>query len=140
MLQARILLVFAALAMAPMLARAEERVAIKGYDPVAYFTEGKPTPGKSDIETSWQNSRWRFATETNRNLFASDPDKYAPQYGGYCALGMAAGGKYEVDPEQWTIVNGKLYLNYNRGSRNDFRKEVAANIKRADENWARLSQ
>jgi YHS domain-containing protein len=131
---------FAALLLLPMLALAEERVAIKGYDPVAYFTDGKPVAGKSDYEATWQGLRWRFATPAHRDAFATEPEKYAPQYAGYCALGMAMGVKYEIDPEQWTIVDGKLYLNYDRAGRDQFRKDLPTNIAKADSNWSKLER
>ncbi|HYZ40081.1 MAG TPA: YHS domain-containing (seleno)protein, partial [Stellaceae bacterium] len=97
-------------------ARSEEpKLSISGYDPVAYFTDGKPIPGKSEFEYLWHKLRWRFASEAHRESFAKDPDHYTPQYDGYCAMGMAgdeavAAHKDTVDPEAWAIVDGKLYL------------------------------
>src|SRR5215472_3709452 len=88
----------------------EARLSISGYDPVAYFTDGKPVQGKPDIETLWHRLRWRFANVSHRDLFAKDPDRYAPQYDGYCAMGVsgdAAAHKDTVDPTAWAIVNGK---------------------------------
>jgi hypothetical protein len=114
------------------------RLAIKGYDPVAYFTEGRPTPGLPAFEQVWENARWRFASAANRDRFTADPDRYAPQYGGYCAYGIANGARFEVDPEAWAIVDGKLYLNYSKGTLKDWASDRAANIKRADANWPTL--
>jgi YHS domain-containing protein len=96
---------------------AEPRLSISGYDPVAYFTDGKPVQGKADIEYLWHRSRWRFASSEHRDLFSKDPEHYAPQYDGYCAMGVtndAAAHKDTVDPQAWAIVDGKLYLVHNR--------------------------
>src|SRR5205814_6725016 len=119
---------------------AEARLAISGYDPVAYFTDGKPTPGKSEHEFVWHNARWRFASAEHRDLFARDPERYAPQYDGYCALGVrgvdiAPAHKDTVDPEAWAIVEGKLYLTHTKRSLERWREASAENIKRADEHW-----
>jgi len=127
-----------ALAVAP--ARADDaqksyRLAIKGYDPVAYFTEGKAVAGRPEFELVWNESRWRFASAAHRDRFRADADRYAPQYAGYCALGIAKGEKYEVDPKMWTIVDGKLYLNFDREIREDWRKHKIANIRKADSRW-----
>jgi hypothetical protein len=114
------------------------RVAIKGYDPVAYFTEGRPVPGKPDYQHVWQDAQWRFSSAANRDLFASSPDRYAPQYGGFCALGITNGMKAEVDPQAWTIVDGRLYLNYSQDARDRWRQNAMAHIKAADEKWTAL--
>ena len=86
--------------------------AIKGYDPVAYFTEGKPVEGSSDFTAEFDGATWYFASAQNRDAFVADPDKYAPQYGGYCAYAVANGSTAKIDPEAWSVVDGKLYLNY----------------------------
>jgi enamine deaminase RidA (YjgF/YER057c/UK114 family) len=121
-------------------ARSEEpKLSISGYDPVAYFTDGKPVPGKSEFEYSWHKLRWRFADGAHRELFVKDPDRYAPQYDGYCAMGAAAGEsahKDTVDPEAWAIVDGKLYLTHMRQGMETWRQNPAEYIKPADENWA----
>ena len=91
----------------------EPRLSISGYDPVAYFTDGRPVRGKADFEYVWRKLRWRFASGEHRDLFVKDPQRYAPQYDGYCAMGVAveaAAHKDTVDPEAWAIVDGKLYL------------------------------
>jgi hypothetical protein len=111
------------------------RLAIKGYDPVAYFSEGRPVQGTAEFEEVWERARWRFASAANRDRFKADPDRYAPQYAGYCAYGMAKGAKFEIDPEAWTIVDGKLYLNNSKDGRKDWAKARAENIKNADANW-----
>ena len=113
----------------------EDNIAIQGYDTVAYFTEGKPMKGNSDFEHSWQDARWHFASATNRDMFAANPDRYGPQYGGYCALGVSAGEVSDVDPEAFTIVDGKLYLNKGMKFRKMFREAPEALIGMADYNW-----
>src|SRR5262245_32720617 len=88
-------------------------LALKGYDVVAYFAQGKPVAGKKEFQYEWMGARWQFSSSANRDLFAANPDKYTPQYGGYCAYGVSEGHKAPIDPMVWKIVNGKLYLNYN---------------------------
>ena len=95
----------------------EPKLSISGYDPVAYFTDGRPVQGKADFEYVWRKLRWRFASGEHRDLFIKDPQQYAPQYDGYCAMGaadQAAAHKDTVDPEAWAIVDGKLYLVHTR--------------------------
>jgi enamine deaminase RidA (YjgF/YER057c/UK114 family) len=119
----------------------EARLAISGYDPVAYFTDSKPIRGQSEFEHQWRNARWRFASPAHRDLFARDPGRYAPQYDGYCAVGVtgvdfAAPHKDTVDPEVWTIVDGKLYLAHSRDPLwDEWREKAAEKIKHADESW-----
>ena len=121
-------------------ARSEEpKLSISGYDPVAYFSDGKPVQGKTEFEYSWHKLRWRFASGEHRESFAKDPDRYAPQYDGYCAMGAAAGEdahKDTVDPETWAIVDGKLYLTHMRQAMDGWRQDPAEYIKQADGNWA----
>jgi hypothetical protein len=131
-------LLVAALALVASFAAAQEKLAIKGYDPVAYFTDGKPTPGSTRHEAVWREATWRFASAEHRALFLKQPEAYAPQYGGYCAMGVAFGKKAEVDPEAWTIVDGKLYLNYDKAFREKWRAERTAMIKSADEKWREI--
>lgn len=112
-----------------------DKVAIHGYDTVAYFTEGKPMKGSNEFEHVWQDARWHFASATNRDLFTANPDRYAPQYGGYCALGLSAGEYADIDPNAWTIVDGKLYLNKTLEYRQAWRKAPEAYFATADYNW-----
>ncbi len=112
-----------------------DKVAIHGYDTVAYFTEGKPMKGSVDFEQVWQDTRWQFASATNRDLFTANPDRYAPQYGGYCALGISSGEYAPIDPNAWTIVDGKLYLNRTLEYRVAWRKAPEAYFATADYNW-----
>ncbi len=110
--------------------------AIKGYDPVAFFSDEKATIGSNEYPYEWSGSIWLFASQSNLEKFKSNPEKYAPQYGGYCAWGMSKGYKAKVDPEKaWTIVEGKLYLNYNAGVQKKWLPEKEELIKVADKNW-----
>jgi len=115
------------------------KLSISGYDPVAYFTDGRPVQGKSEIEYLWHKLRWRFANEAHRDLFSKEPDRYTPQYDGYCAIGVSAGEeghKDTVDPEAWAIVDGKLYLTHMSQGMADWRQNPSDFIKQADANWA----
>ena len=113
-------------------------VAIKGYDPVAYFTVGQPTEGSRDFRHEWNGAEWRFATAANRDLFKADPVKYAPQYGGYCAWAVSRGYTAGIDPEAWKIVNHRLYLNYSLKVQTQWSVDISGNIARAEENWPKL--
>src|SRR5215467_12639367 len=116
----------------------EPRLSINGYDPVAYFTDGKPVQGKPEFEYSWHRLRWRFASGEHRDLFTRDPKHYAPQYDGYCALGTSAdeaAHKDTVDPEAWAIVDGKLYLTHNRYLLEVWRENAKEHIRQADQDW-----
>jgi len=121
-------------------ARSEEpKLSISGYDPVAYFTDGKPVQGKTEFEYLWHKLRWHFANDEHRELFAKNPDRYTPQYDGYCAMGVSdgeAGHKDTVDPEAWAIVDGKLYLTHMSQAMEWWQQNPAEFIKKADENWA----
>jgi YHS domain-containing protein len=110
-------------------------VAVGGYDPVAYFTEHKPVPGKAGITYSWKGATWRFVNEQNRETFKAAPEKYAPQYGGYCAYAVAKGGTAKGDPAAWRIVGGKLYLNVNASVQKIWEKDIPGYVKAADKNW-----
>lgn len=112
--------------------------AVGGYDPVAYFTQGKPVEGKREFSTKWKGAEWRFATAANLEAFKADPEKYAPQYGGYCSWAVSQGYDASADPEQWSIVDGKLYLNYNADIQKKWSADKAALIKAADKNWPAL--
>jgi YHS domain-containing protein len=111
--------------------------AIKGYDPVAYFMLSKPVKGKENITYSWQNATWHFDSEANKELFVAHPEKYAPQYGGYCAYGWAKGYAVKIEPDAWSIVQGKLYLNYDKSVQTDWDKDREGYIKKADANFAK---
>lgn len=113
-------------------------LAISGYDPVAYFTDGKAVPGSSDFTTTWKGATWRFASAAHRDQFVADPDRFAPQYGGYCAWAVAHGKTASIDPEAWKIVDGKLYLNYSKDVQAKWEKDVPGYITEADANWPKL--
>ena len=116
----------------------DNKVAIKGYDTVAYFTEGKARKGKTEFSASWNNAEWHFASPDHRDLFAADPERYVPQFGGFCARGIIKGKRVAADPEAWTIVDGKLYIKFNETVRDDWRKSPAENIQKAEEKWVRF--
>lgn len=109
--------------------------AMHKYDPVAYFTKGESVKGNDQFTFAYKGANWYFSNEQNLNAFKANPEKYAPQYGGYCAYGMASGYKAPTDPDAWTIVNGKLYLNYNKNVQNLWNKDRLGFIKKADTNW-----
>lgn len=113
-------------------------LAIRGYDPVAYFTEGKPVEGLKEHEIEWRGAKWRFASAENRAKFEADPEAYAPQYGGHCAWAVANGYTASTVPEAWEIVDGKLYLNYSLGVRDTWRQDIPGNIRKGDANWPGL--
>jgi YHS domain-containing protein len=114
-------------------------VAVGGYDPVAYFTEGKPVPGLKEITLEHQGVTWRFASEANRDAFRADPAKYAPQYGGYCAWAVSEGYTAKGDPNAWRIVDGKLYLNYDASVQRTWEKNITGHIAKGDANWPKLT-
>jgi YHS domain-containing protein len=114
-------------------------VAIKGYDPVAYFTMTRPVKGKVDFEASWMGATWRFASARNRDTFLKDPEKYAPRYGGYCAYGVANNYLVKIDPKAWTVYEGRLYLNYSLKVREQWKEDIPGYIRKADANWPGLS-
>lgn len=109
--------------------------AIQGYDPVAYFKESKPVKGNEQFNFKWNDANWIFSSQQNLDSFKLNPEKFAPQYGGYCAYGMSDGHKAPTNPEAWTIVDGKLYLNYNSKVKVYWNKELAKRIEDADKNW-----
>jgi YHS domain-containing protein len=112
--------------------------AINGYDTVAYFTVGKPVKGQDGLATEWMGAKWKFSTQAHLNLFKANPDKYAPQYGGYCAYGVAQGNLVKVEPDQFTIRDGKLYLNFDADIQAKWLKDPAGFIKAADAKFPAL--
>lgn len=109
--------------------------AIDGTDPISYFTEGRPIEGSSDITHEWNGATWRFTSVENRDRFAASPEKFAPQYGGYCAWAVSRGYTASTDPEAWKIVDGKLYLNYSKSVQKQWEQNVPGNIAAANQNW-----
>ena len=112
--------------------------AINGYDPVAYFTVGKPAKGLDTLAFDWMGAKWKFASQANLDLFKSNPEKYAPQYGGYCAYGVVQGALVKVEPEQFTVRDGKLYLNFDADIQAKWLKDPAGFIKQADAKYPML--
>ncbi len=110
-------------------------VAINGYDPVAYFTESKPVEGNAENALSWNGATWYFSSAANKSAFEAAPEKYAPQYGGYCAFAVSYGSTASTVPEAWTIVDNKLYLNYSLGVKRQWSTDIPGNIKKANKNW-----
>ena len=115
-------------------------IAIKGYDPVAYFTDGKALKGRPEFAFAWHDAQWLFANARHRELFAADPERYAPQFGGFCSYGLSKGKLVSADPEQWTIVEGKLYMKFNRPARDLWRQDKAAEIKKAEAAWSKYQK
>jgi hypothetical protein len=114
--------------------------AIRGYDPVAYHTEGKPVRGLPGITHAWNGATWHFASRGNRDRFAADPERYAPRYGGFCAYGTSQGYKVSTDPYAFAIVDGRLYLNYSKPVQFTWRLDRAVYIQQADRNWPALER
>jgi YHS domain-containing protein len=114
-------------------------VAIMGYDTVAYFTEGKATKGSEKFSYEWLGTPWYFANAKHREMFISEPIKYAPQYGGYCAGEVALGSvTVNTDPEAFKIIDGKLYLIYDKGSAEEFAAHAEVAVPKADANWPKV--
>ena len=115
------------------------RLVLKGYDPVAYFTDGKPIPGKPEYETVYDDARYRFASAQHLELFKSDPDRYAPQYAGSCAAAITTGVKIEAEPEHWLIADGKLFVFAGAAGVDKMRAHPAEMIAKGRENWKALA-
>lgn len=113
-------------------------VAIKGYDPVAYFTEGRPVKGSAEFAKEWLGASWHFANAKHRDAFAANPEKYMPQFGGYCSMAGSKGIIKSLDPESWRIVDGKLYVYASKRGRDKFGKDIPGNIAKAKANWVKI--
>lgn len=113
-------------------------LALHGYDPVAYFTAGAPTPGRADFAAEYEGVTYYFATKENRDAFAKQPGRYAPAYGGYCAFGVSVGKKFDGNPNYWTVSGDRLYLNLNADISKKFQKDVAGSIANADQQWRKI--
>jgi YHS domain-containing protein len=120
------------------LAQADRPLALKGYDPVAYFTEGKPTAGREEYELAFDGQRYRFASAQHRDLFKANPDKYSPQFGGLCAMNLANGVRRESDPHNWVISNGNLYVFAGERGQQNFKSNAEAYAAKAAGNWKTL--
>lgn len=112
--------------------------AINGYDTVAYFTVGKPVKGQDHLVTDWMGAKWKFSSQAHLDLFKANPDKYAPQFGGYCAYGVTQGYLVKVEPDQFTVRDGKLYLNYDADVQTKWSQDPAGYIKSANDKFPAL--
>lgn len=115
-------------------------LAIQGYDAVAYFKEMKPVLGNKKFGYTWKGAMWQFSSAENLAAFKANPEKFAPQFGGYCAYGVADGHKASTSPDAWTVVDDKLYLNYNKDVRELWKKDQKNFIKKANENWPEVKK
>ncbi len=117
---------------------ARDGVAIQGFDAVSYFADNRDVKGSIETLYRWRGALWLFSNAANRDLFAAAPEKYCPQYGGYCALSVAYGKTAPGVGDAWHIHEGKLYLNYDKGVRDRWRRDVPGNIARANLHWPKL--
>ena len=113
-------------------------LAIDGYDPVAYFVEAAPVPGRRDLTVIIDGTIYRFVNSANRDRFRQAPSQFLPQFGGYCAYAVSRGYTADIDPEAWKIVDGKLYLNYSKRAQRLWEEDVPGNIRKGDANWPDL--
>lgn len=114
--------------------------ALRGYDTVAYFTQGMPVEGSDDFTTQYMGAEWKFSSQEHLDLFLADPEKYAPQYGGYCAWAMSNGDTASAEPDLWTIHEGKLYLNYSRRVNERWLGNKEEFIQKADVEWPKFEK
>jgi len=112
--------------------------AIKGYDPVAYFTQGKPVKGRNDFQVTWSGATWYFSSATHKKLFQNTPEADTPQYGGYCAWAVSQNSTAGINPAAWSIVDGKLYLNYSKKIQHRWDQDLRGFIRLADQYWPAL--
>ena len=117
---------------------ADNGMALRGYDPVAYFTDGQARAGLADITADWSGVEWRFVSADNRDTFLAAPESYAPQYGGFCAWTMAQGHRAPTNPHAWAVVEGRLYLNSSTRVHRRWARDVPGNIAQADANWSEM--
>ncbi len=120
---------------APIYTALFSKVALGGYDTVAYFTEKKPVKGDDKFTTRYKNVQWHFSSAENRDKFIAEPERYAPQYGGYCAWAVSQGSTASADPQYWKIVNDKLYLNYDAQVQKKWEVNIPGFIQLGDKNW-----
>lgn len=114
--------------------------AIKGYDPVAYFTEDRPVKGDDKYSFDWNGATWHFSSQEHLDMFKASPEKYSPQYGGFCAFGVANGYKVKIEPDAWAIVDDKLYLNYDAGVQEEWNADRDGFINKADSQWNKIKK
>ena len=125
-------------AQAPVFTPSFSSAAIWGYDPVAYFTESRPVKGSRAFTAQYNGANWRFASAANRDAFNANPQRFAPQYGGYCAWAVSQGHTAKTDPKAWRIVDGKLYLNFDKTVQTRWERDIPGNIRKGDANWPRV--
>lgn len=118
---------------------AEGGIAVRGTDVVAYATQGRPVAGSAAFAHTWRGATWRFATAAHRDAFAADPERFAPAYGGFCAYAVSEGYTAPIDPAAWRIVDGRLFLNYDRSVQRRWERDIPGRVARADANWPRLA-
>jgi len=116
----------------------QSKLALRGYDPVSYFTVGNPASGSAEYSAEYEGAVYHFATAENRDAFVADPAKYAPAYGGFCAMGAALNKKLDGDPTIWKIVNDRLYLNVSQDAFRVWNGDIQGNIAKADKNWPQI--
>ena len=114
------------------------RIALRGYDPVSYFTEGRPQKGTNEFLFAFDDAIHLFTTDEHRAIFSADPERYAPQFAGFCTRSLSRGEKVEADPEAWTITNGKLYVFSGKPGVPIFQDQPVAIARKASENWPGL--
>jgi len=119
---------------------AEKRVALRGYDPVSYFTDGRPEKGLAEYSAAFDDATYWFKSAEHRALFVANPDRFAPQFAGYCAINLSRGVKQEADPEAWAIADGRLYVFSAKEGVPLFQRQTAAIVDKATENWPELRQ
>src|SRR6516162_5855528 len=117
---------------------AEKRLALKGYDPVSYFTEGRPEQGSAEYQAVFDDATYWFKNAEHRGLFVADPDHYAPQFRGFCTVYLSRGEKHEADPEAWAIADGKLYVFAGKQGVPVFQAQTASIVEKASDNWVKL--
>ncbi len=113
-------------------------LAIQGYDPVSYFTDGKPMKGSSKFTAEHNGATYQFSSIEHQTTFKANPDKYAPQYGGYCAYGLSYGSKAPIEVDKFSVVDGKLYLNFNGDIQSRWSKDISGHISKANANWKKI--
>ena len=111
------------------------KLALDGYDPVAYFKSGKAMKGSAEQAVTWNGATWNFASTENKAAFEASPQAYAPQFGGYCAWAVSQGYTAKGDPNNWRIVGGRLYVNYNASVQRNWEKDIPGHIAKGDKNW-----
>jgi YHS domain-containing protein len=119
----------------PVFSEFKSRLALDGYDAVAYFKTAKPAKGSAQHVVTWNGAAWQFASAENKAAFEASPQAYAPQYGGYCAWAVSEGYTAKGDPNVWRIVDGKLYVNYNASVQKGWEKDIPGRIAKGDKNW-----